>query len=105
MDIDYEMYGRVVCAALFHNNCIYMAREGHHAIFPMEKIGVLKKSLQGFVTENGYFVDRKLAFQIATYYDQIITKHGPDDLLFSEDISKKEDIQIKRLERYSYKMK
>ena len=27
MTIDPELYGRIVCAALLHNNCIYMGKE------------------------------------------------------------------------------
>ena len=40
--MDYEVYGKIVCAALLHNNCIYMSYKGHWAIFPMEPIGVLR---------------------------------------------------------------
>ena len=91
--LNYENYGRIVCAALLHNNCIYMAKEGHHAIFPMEPIGVLRNAKQGFVTEYGYFVDRKLGLEIAEYFNQINNKHNPQDELMKEDI-KKEDFKI-----------
>ena len=103
MTIDYEKYGRVICAALLHNNCIYMSKKGHHAIFPMEPIGVLRKAIQGFVTENGYFVDRELGLSIAEYFNQINIKHPPTDKLMSEDL-KKEDLKIlKRVKSYLYK--
>ncbi len=90
---DYEEYGRIVCAALLHNNCIYMSYKGHYAIFPMEPIGVLRNAKQGFVTENGYFVDRVLGLDIAKYYNQINIKHNPQDELMSEDL-KKDDIKV-----------
>ena len=103
MTIDYEKYGRIVCAALLHNNCIYMSKKGHYAIFPMEPIGVLRKAMQGFVTENGYFVDRELGLSIAEYFNQINIKHQPVDRLLSEDL-KKEDLRIlKRVKSYLYK--
>lgn len=103
MMVDPEYYGRIVCAALFHNNCIYMGREGHHVIFPMEPIGVLRCAEQGFVTENGYFVDRVTALYIAEYFNQINSKYNPKDRLVSEDL-KKEDIKVLRyINKYSYK--
>ncbi len=103
-NIDPEVYGRIVCAALFHNNTIYMAREGHHAIFTMEPIGVLRCAKQGFVTENGYFVDRKTALYIAMHFDQIVHKHNPIDSLNSEDLDKQIVIPYKEQDTYSYKL-
>ena len=103
MTIDYNKYGRIICAALLHNNCIYMSKKGHYAIFPMEPIGVLRKAMQGFVTENGYFVDRELGLSIAEYFNQINIKYPPKDKLMSEDL-KKEDLKIlKRAKSYLYK--
>ncbi len=103
MTIDYEKYGRIICAALFHNNCIYMSKKGHYAIFPMEPIGVLRNAKQGFVTENGYFVDRELGLLIAEHFNQINRKHPPEDILLSEDL-KKEDLKVlKKVKTYSYK--
>ena len=103
MDIDFEKYGRIVCAALFYNNCIYMSEKGHHAIFPMEEIGVLRKAEQGFVTENGYFVNREMALCIAKHFDQVNIKYNPQDSLNSEDL-KKEDLKVLSLiKKYSYK--
>ena len=46
MKINPEEYGKIVCAALLHDNCIYMGKEGHHVIFPMEPIGVLRNAKQ-----------------------------------------------------------
>ncbi|MBP5678284.1 MAG: hypothetical protein J6X28_00455 [Bacilli bacterium] len=102
---DYEEYGRVVCAALLHHNCIYMAKKGHHVIFPMEPKGVLKLAPQGFVTENGYFVDRKLALEIATYYHQIHKKHHPLDQLVSEDLKKENQKVLQYKKEFTYRRK
>jgi len=103
MNFDPEFYGKIVSAALLHNNCIYMGKEGHHVIFPMEPLGVLRCAKQGFVTENGYFVDREVGLLIANYYDQINIKYNPMDKLVSEDL-KKEDIKVlKYVKGYSYK--
>ena len=103
MSIDPELYGRVVCAALLHNNCIYMGREGHHVIFPMEPLGVLRCAKQGFVTEYGYFVDREVGLYIANYYDQINLKHFPKDRLVSEDLKKENKKVLKYIKGFSYK--
>ena len=41
---------------------------------------------QGFLTSNGYFVDRAIAFDIATAAGQIAVKHGNPNQLYSEDL-------------------
>ena len=102
-NIEYEKYGRVVCAALLHDDCIYSSYLGHYAIFPMEQIGVLRNAKQGFLTENGFFVDRILGLEIAKYYDQIDYKYPPLSSLNSEDL-RKDNLQVlKRVKKYSYK--
>lgn len=103
MTIGYEKYGRIICAALLHDNCIYMPKKGHYAIFTMEPIGVLRNAIQGFVTENGYFVDRELGLSIAEYFNQINIKHPPVDRLLSEDLKKEGLKVLKRVKKYSYK--
>lgn len=103
MDIDFEEYGRIICAALLHDECIYMSKKGHYAIFPMEPIGVLRNAIQGFVTENGYFVTRNLGLSIAIYFNQIDIKHPTIDSLLSEDLKKEKLKILKRVKKYSYK--
>lgn len=100
-----EKYGKIVCAALIHNHCIYMSYKGHYDIFTMEEIGVLRNAPQGFVTENGYFVDRDLGLLIANYYNQIEYKYNPQDKLLSEDLNKENLKVLKRINKYSYKEK
>lgn len=103
MIVNFEEYGKIVCAALLYGNCIYISRKGHYAIFPMEPIGVLRNCEQGFVTENGFFVDRKIALYIAEYFNQINIKHLPKDVLMSEDL-KKDNIKILKYNKnYTYK--
>ena len=103
MNIDFDLYGKVVCAALFHDDSIYMSELGHHTIFSMEAKGVLRNAKQGFVTENGYFVDRELGLSIAEHFDQIDDKHFPLDKLVSEDL-KKEDLKVlNRVKEYNYR--
>ncbi len=101
--MDIEKYGKIVCAALIYNNCIYMSYKGHYDIFTMEEIGVLRTAPQGFVTENGYFVDRDLGLLIAKYYNQIEYKYNPQDKLLSEDLNKENLKVLKRINKYSYK--
>ena len=48
MKIRLDEYGKIICAALLYDNCIYMSKKGHYAIFPMEEIGVLRNAIQGF---------------------------------------------------------
>ena len=103
MLIDFEKYGRIVCAALLYNNCIYMSEKGHCAIFPMEPIGVLRNALQGFVTENGYFVNRDEGLLIAKHFNQICIKHQPLNILLSEDLKKEERKVLKYINKYKYK--
>ena len=100
-----EKYGKIVCAALIYNNCIYMSYKGHYDIFTMEEIGVLRTAPQGFVTENGYFVDRDLGLLIAKHYNQIEYKYNPQDKLLSEDLNKENLKVLKRINKYSYKEK
>lgn len=103
MTVDPELYGRIACAALLHNNCIYIGREVHHVIFPMEPLGVLRCAKQGFATEYGYFVDREIGLYIASYYNQINVKYNPKDRLVSEDLKKGNIKVLKYLKEYSYK--
>ena len=102
MKIVFEKYGRIVCAALLYNNCIYMSEKGHYAIFPMEPLGVLRNAKQGFVTENGHFVDRKTGLCIAQYFSQISTKHFPENILMSEDLEKENRKVLKYIKKYIY---
>jgi len=97
MNIDPKIYGRI------HNDCIYMGMEGHHVIFSMETLGVLRHAKQGFVTEYGYFVDRETGLYIAQYFNQINKKYNPKDRLLSEDL-KKENIRVlKYIKEYNYR--
>lgn len=87
--LDYESYGRIVCAALLKDNKIYYTFKNHGTIFTLEEKGVLRSSIQGFITEKGYFVDRKVGLEIAFHYNQIEYKHSGLNELFSEDLNKK----------------
>lgn len=99
-------YGRIVCAAILKDDCIYMTYEGHHEIFPMESIGILKTATQGFVTENGYFVDRVTVLEIAKYYEQIYHKFPPNYSLNSEDLAIDNVLTLKKMRKeYKYKLK
>ena len=80
-----------------------MSKKGHYAIFPMEPIGVLRNALQGFVTENGYFVDRKTGLLIAEYFNQINIKHSPIDELMSEDLKEDNLKVLKYVKEFTYK--
>ena len=100
--MDFQEYGRIVCAAVLYDGCIYMSEKGHYAIFLMEPIGVLRNEKQGFVTESGYFVDRKLGLSIAEYFNQINTKYFPKEMLLSEDLKKENLKVLKHAKEYRY---
>lgn len=64
---------------------IYVSRNAHVELmimFPDE----FKYAEQGFLTSECKFVNREEALIIAKKYNQIITKHGLDTELYSEDI-------------------
>ena len=64
---------------------IYVSRNAHvelMVMFPDE----FKYAEQGFLTSECEFVNREEALVIAKKYNQIITKHGLDTELYSEDI-------------------
>lgn len=103
MTIDFEEYGKIICAALLNDDCIYFSKKGHYAIFPMEPIGVLRNAEQGFITENGYFVDRKTGLCIAEYFNQINVKHNPKYELLSEDLRKEDSKVLKHVKKYTYR--
>lgn len=77
-----------------------VATPGHHAQvltymhftdeFSQEPFGLLDtkyyKKVQGFLTNQGEFVDRLRALEIATKARQILCKHGGSETLYSEDM-------------------
>lgn len=69
----------------------------------MEPIGVLKNAKQGFVTETGYLVDRKIALHIAEYFNQIDIKYLPRNVLMSEDLKQEAKKVLKCIKEYTYK--
>ena len=66
-------------------------------------IGILRNCEQGFVTENGYFVDRKIALHIAEYFNQIDSKYFPKNILMSEDLKTEDKKILKYIKEYTYK--
>lgn len=82
-----KKYGRIVASALRSKDKIYKGKT-HADCFVQEPIGVLKVAEQGFITDNGTFVNRKLALRIAKHYKQIYIKHEPKNELLSEDLIK-----------------
>ena len=83
--LKYNQYGRIVAAALRCGSRIYIGKN-HAECFRLETMGTLRGAEQGFLTETGVFIDRKLALKIAKHYKQIKFKHPPEDELFSEDL-------------------
>ena len=82
-----KKYGKIKLAALRGNKNLYTGKT-HADCFIQEPKGVLKLAEQGFITEKGIFVDRKLALKIAKHYKQIEEKHPPKNILLSEDFIK-----------------
>lgn len=72
----------IIKAAIIKGGTIYTGKR-HGDIFPQMPIGFLRCAEQGFVTENGEFVNRNQAAQIAYECGQI---PRPKPELFSEDL-------------------
>jgi hypothetical protein len=76
-------------AAIRQGNIVYVGRRHHDCIRWILACGLVQPPVngeQGFVTDEGKFVDRREAFKIARECKQIIRKHGRPDELYSEDI-------------------
>lgn len=63
----------------------------HHDVFRAARAqgimhGEMHEQEQGFLTSEGAFVGRREALRIALEAGQIVTKHGFQDHLFSEDL-------------------
>lgn len=82
---------RIVAAAILQDGVVYsVSRPGrhHNVIRMMYESGNPQEEghVQGFVTNEGIFVDRKDAYIIARDAGQILDKTFPSDTLFSEDV-------------------
>jgi len=75
---------RIKCAAVRKYFLLYEGES--HAQIGKDHPGILKNSVQGFVTEDGLFYGRSVALDIAKEAGQIVKKHGNSKLLFSEDL-------------------
>lgn len=54
----------IVAAAIIKDDIIYTGRR-HHEILQSQPMGFLRGCRQGFITDDGVFVDRVEAFRIA----------------------------------------
>jgi len=75
----------ILYAAIKIGSYIYVDYRHHLCIAKMNKEGQ-KGGIQGFVNESGEFLDRKQALEEAIRCNQIVKKHGSQNILFSEDI-------------------
>ena len=78
-------YSPIKEAALLKDGKIYTGIN-HAECFKQRPKGELRNAIQGFVTEDNFFVNRKEALSIAEYFNQIKFKHEPKDELLSEDL-------------------
>jgi hypothetical protein len=73
-------------AAILKDGVMYTGKN-HAEIFQKTlPLGCLRNGYQGFVTTDGMFVNRIDALLIAKANNQIITKHGSPQELYSEDL-------------------
>ena len=100
--LDYNLYGKIVCAVLLKDNKIYYTFKNHGTIFTLEEKGVLRNSIQGFITEKGYFVDRKVGLVIAFHHNQTEYKHSGLNELFSEDLKQENNQVLVYQKKYKY---
>lgn len=75
---------KIKCAAIQAKSGQVFEGKSHAAIFISQPKGLLKGAEQGFVTENGEFVDRYEAAEIAFKAGQTKKLESP---LFSEDLT------------------
>jgi hypothetical protein len=74
------------CAAIKQGSSIYIG-QSHSEIFSNTfPLGCLRNAEQGFVTDDGVFVNRAEALVIALQCNQIKHKHGSPSELYSEDL-------------------
>jgi hypothetical protein len=84
----------IVAAAIKHKEtgvAISLPRPARHHHVMHAMYDIVEKTIggsyeQGFMTQDGVFVDRYDGFIIAQKYSQIREKHGPANYLFSEDM-------------------
>ena len=100
--LDYNLYGKIVCAVLLKDNKIYYTFKNHGTIFTLEEKGVLRNSIQGFITEKGYFVDIKVGLEIAFHHNQTEYKHSGLNELFSEDLKQENNQVLVYQKKYKY---
>ena len=75
-------------AAIKQDGIVYVGKRHHNVIAIMIECGLPApiRGVQGFVDNNGVFVDREEALKIAEAAGQIVKKHPPLYRLLSEDI-------------------
>lgn len=75
-------------SAIFFKGKVYTGRR-HCDILCDESLpsrGYLRSGFQGFITDEGIFLDRYEALTVASKCNQLIWKHPPYDQLMSEDL-------------------
>lgn len=82
---------RIVAAAIKQDGMVcFVPQPGRHhdVIRAMARAGIPIpiKGEQGFVTDEGQFVSRRLARGIAEMASQIVNKNGNPEELYSEDV-------------------
>lgn len=85
-----KRHGKIKSSAVKLNNVIYTGR--HHIdcfVLMLQNYKIsqeeVMKAEQGFLTENGFFVNREQALEIAKHFNQIKVKHPSENELYSED--------------------
>jgi len=74
-------------AAIRKDSIVYVGYRHHNCIAVMVECGITSRdSIQGFVDNDGVFLDRYEALLVAMDAKQIIKKHSPKDRLTSEDL-------------------
>lgn len=78
---------KIASAAICQDGKVYTGK--NHAAIISEVYSIINRrvnGVQGFVTDCGAFVDREMAFEIASSARQIVKKHGLATELYSEDL-------------------
>lgn len=82
----------IKAAAISYEGLIFSVERParHHDVLALMSTrgvkGTAGKSVQGFLTDSGHFVDRKEAKRIARAAEQLLPRASASDSLFSEDV-------------------
>jgi hypothetical protein len=97
------MQEKIRTAAIFHSGKIFEGKHHAECFSKIKDAGLPRlpkpECRQGFITDSGRFVDRIEGLKIATEANQIVFKFPPLYELLSEDLVKRSEEEILKLQQ------